>query len=497
RIGAAAQPGGGGHLRAHGPAGAGRRRSRDRSAGIRSHGPGGRRFAGRAADTAGGLATGARVPPAAAAQRGRDAGTDPRHAATNLETTPRTGRRCPHQPRDRRIRLRRTAAGLRSALTVQTAQGRAGARAGECRTGPRGTGQCRIGRRAGRRSATRGKPARAPELRPTGTAELRSAGSWGGPGTCRQSAGTAALRPAARRQSAEQWSAPAEQRFVPARAAGSTEPPAAAGHGLAAPEQAQSEGPAVTPPPSRRRASASATAAFHDSTLSPAPKRLAAAVGAFAVIVFLSGCSVLQIRTEDKEAGPARIAVEKTAGAQPAPDPTEAGIPAGMTKKAISFGDGCPVDVSFPLGEDWTHGSGSTSKLHVFTPGTDSTDSDVVLASCSDEDGSSAQEVVDAKRRYNFSEQDSQVLSERTGSLDAGEYWSFQGELGPTEILAINSEPTLMYGVQTGYKINGRLVNLSIEMRALKSHAKAAEELEKMLTTVTIDGQRVPAPNFR
>src|SRR5699024_4272483 len=227
------------HFRVHGPAEAGRRRSRDRSAGIRSHGPGGRRFAGRAADTAGGLATGARVPPAAAAQRGRDAGTAPRHAATNLETTPRTGRRCPHQPRDRRIRLRRTAAGLRTALTVQTVQGRAGARAGECRPGPRGTGPCRIGRRAGPRSATREKPARAPELPPTGTAELRSAGSWGGPGTCRQSAGTAALRPAARRQ-------PAEQRFVPARAAGSTEPPAAAGHGLAAPEQAQSEGPAVT-----------------------------------------------------------------------------------------------------------------------------------------------------------------------------------------------------------------------------------------------------------
>src|SRR5699024_5058330 len=333
RIGAAAQSGGGGHIRAHGPAGAGRRRSRDRSAGIRSHGSGRRGFAGRAADTAGGLATGAWVPSAAAAQRGRDAGTDPRHAATNVETTPRTGRRCPHQPRDRRIRLRGTATGLRSALTVQTAQGRAGRRAGECRTGCRGTEQCRTGCRSGCRSATRGKPARAPEL-----------------------------RPAARRQ-------PAEQRSAPARAAGPTEPPAAAGHGLAVPEQAQSEGPAVTPPPSRRRAAASASATFLDSTLSPAPKRLAAAVGAFAVIVFLSGCSVLQIRTEDKEAGPARIAVEKTAGAQPTADPTDAGIPEGMTKKAISFGDGCPVDVSFALGEDWTKGSGNTSRFHVFTRG--------------------------------------------------------------------------------------------------------------------------------
>src|SRR5699024_7064822 len=134
----------------------------------------------------------------------------------------------------------------------------------------------------------------------------------------------------------------------------------AAGHSHTAPDLTKSAWPAVTPPPSRRRTSASASAAFHDSTLSPAPKRLAAAIGTFAVIVFLSGCSVLQIRTEDKEAGPARIAVEKTAGAQPTPDPTDAGIPEGMTKKAISFGDGCPVDVSFALGEDWTEGSGST-----------------------------------------------------------------------------------------------------------------------------------------
>src|SRR5699024_6906622 len=110
---------------------------------------------------------------------------------------------------------------------------------------------------------------------------------------------------------------------------------------------------------SRRRTSASASAAFHDLTLSPAPKRIASAIGTFAVIVFLSGCSVLLIRTEDKEAGPARIAVEKTAGAQPTPDTTDAGIPEGMTKEAISFGDGCPVDVSFALGEDWTECSGS------------------------------------------------------------------------------------------------------------------------------------------
>jgi hypothetical protein len=76
-------------------------------------------------------------------------------------------------------------------------------------------------------------------------------------------------------------------------------------------------------------------------------------------------------------------------------------------------------------------------------------------------------------------------------------YWSYQGELGATEILAIDQQPTIAYGVQTGYKVNGRLVSLTIEMRALKSNAEAAEEFEKILPTVTIDGEKVPSPSFR
>ncbi|WP_343071809.1 hypothetical protein [Brevibacterium renqingii] len=233
------------------------------------------------------------------------------------------------------------------------------------------------------------------------------------------------------------------------------------------------------------------------SSKSSARSRITAAAGALALSVVLSGCSVLQIRTEDKDAGPVRVALEETAGPEPTGEPTDAGVPEGMSRKTLNLGDTCPVKISFAVGEGWTEGSGSTDRIHVFTRGTDSTDSDVVLVSCTDEYGGSPQEVVDSKRRYTFSEQDSQVLSERTGSLDAGEYWSFQGELGPTEILAIDSEPTLMYGVQTGYKLNGRLVNLSIEMRTPKADAKTAEEFETMLPTVTIDDQRVPAPSFR
>lgn len=240
------------------------------------------------------------------------------------------------------------------------------------------------------------------------------------------------------------------------------------------------------------------------SAVSPgSATRRSCAAGALALTVLLSGCSVLQIRTEDKDSGPVRVGVQKTAGPEPTGEPTEAGIPEGMKKESVTLGDTCPVTVSFALGDSWTDSGSSTDKFHVFrraddsTSSEDSTSSDVFQISCNDEFSDSAQEVVDQKRRYSFSKQDSEVLAESTGSLSAGKYWSYQAELGATEILAIDQQPTIAYGVQTGYKVNGRLVSLTIEMRALKSNAEAAEEFEKILPTVTIDGEKVPSPSFR
>ncbi|WP_231939573.1 hypothetical protein [Brevibacterium siliguriense] len=229
----------------------------------------------------------------------------------------------------------------------------------------------------------------------------------------------------------------------------------------------------------------------------PASVRRGAAAGALALTLLLSGCSVFQIRTEDKADGPVRIGVQETAGPEPTGKPTEAGIPEGMSKTSVTFGDSCPVELSFALGDDWRDNSGSNAEFHVFNHGEDASRGDIILVNCTDEYGDSAQEVIDQKRRYNFSEQDSQVIAEQTGSLAAGEFWSYQGELGPTEILALNGEPTSAFGVQAGYKINGRLVNISIEMRTLKTNTEVAEDFKKMLPTVTIDGERVPAPSFR
>ena len=88
----------------------------------------------------------------------------------------------------------------------------------------------------------------------------------------------------------------------------------------------------------------------------------------------------------------------------------------------------------------------------------------------------------------------SSVLAQRSGSLAAGSYWSYQGLLGPTEIFAINQKSTVMYGVLIGYKTNGRLVEIKIDMRALESDTEAAEEFKKMLPTITVDGIDVSGP---
>lgn len=218
--------------------------------------------------------------------------------------------------------------------------------------------------------------------------------------------------------------------------------------------------------------------------------------GAALLGVVLSGCSALQIRTAERDSGPVRVAVQEKAGENPTTAPPDDGIPEGMKEISVNLGAECPVDVSFAMTDDWSESSG-TDAFHSFTRGTSVADNDVVVISCTKGYDESPQSVVDAQKKFAFSERDSSVTSQRTGSLAAGSYWSFQGVLGPTEIFAIDQKPTVMYGARIGYKANGRLVEIGVQMRALESDTAAAEEFEKMLPTVTIDDEKVPAPRFK
>ena len=219
-------------------------------------------------------------------------------------------------------------------------------------------------------------------------------------------------------------------------------------------------------------------------------------VGTALLGLVLSGCSALQIRTVERDSGPVRVAVQEKAGENPTTGPPDDGIPEGMKEVTVNLGPECPVDVSVAMADDWTEGS-NNGAFHAFSRGTSVSDNDVVLISCSKGYDASPQSVVDAKKKYAFSEQESSVTAQRTGSLAAGSYWSFQGVLGPSEIFAINQKQTIMYGARIGYKTNGRLVDIGVEMRALESDTAAAEDFKKMLPTVRIDDELVPAPRFK
>ena len=222
----------------------------------------------------------------------------------------------------------------------------------------------------------------------------------------------------------------------------------------------------------------------------------AVVAGSAAATLLLSGCSVLQIRTAERESGPIRVAVEQEAGEEPTDDPTGPTIPEGMEIKRLNLGAECPVDVSFALGSDWYEGS-STPAFVVFSRGSSITDSDTIIVSCNEAFDDSPKAVIDAKKQYSFSEQGSTVTAERTGSIGSGYFWSFQGVLGESEIFAINQQPTIMYGARIGYQTNGRLVDIAVEMRALQSDEAAAEDFQQMLPTLQLDGETVPSPTFK
>lgn len=222
--------------------------------------------------------------------------------------------------------------------------------------------------------------------------------------------------------------------------------------------------------------------------------RTVTAVSAAASLL-LSGCAVLQVRTAERDSGPLAVGVQEEPG-EPTEEPTGPTVPEGMEMKSHNLGAECPVNVSFAIGPDWFDGSSSPAFI-VYSRGTSLTDSDTIIISCNEAFDDSPKAVVDGKKQYQFSEQGSTVNAERTGSIASGYFWTYQAVLGEDEIFAINQEPTVMYGATLGYQTNGRLVNISVEMRALQTDEAAAEDFKKMLPTLTVDGEPVPSPTFK
>lgn len=222
-------------------------------------------------------------------------------------------------------------------------------------------------------------------------------------------------------------------------------------------------------------------------------------VGASALILgmVLSGCSALQIRTEKSGSGPMDIAVKDHAGGEPTPQETGEAIPAGMTEKVLSFGNECPVTVSLAIGEDWFEGSSSEGDLQGFDRGRSATDMDSVNVSCIPAYDNTAQAVVDAKKKYTFTQQGSTIKAEHTGTINAGAYWTYQGIFGSGESFAVNGKPTWVYGARAGYQAEGRMLEIGVQMLAFETDTETSEEYKKMLPTVKINGEKLVPPTFK
>lgn len=212
--------------------------------------------------------------------------------------------------------------------------------------------------------------------------------------------------------------------------------------------------------------------------------------------LLLSGCSVLQIHTTDKSSGPLTVAVQDEPGD---PTPTKSpgtALPEGMEEVSLNLGETCPVTLRFAMGSGWTKSS-SNDAFIVFSRGGSIAEDDTIIVSCSDAYYDTAEDVVTSKKKYAFSKPKSGVLAERVGAFGAGDHWTFQGDLGPSEIFAIGQKPTAMFGADMGYNVNGRLLEIDVEMRALKTKATTIDEYKKMLPTVSVDGAKVQTPTFK
>ncbi|WP_181275406.1 hypothetical protein [Brevibacterium oceani] len=215
-------------------------------------------------------------------------------------------------------------------------------------------------------------------------------------------------------------------------------------------------------------------------------------VGVVAVSLLLGGCSALRVSSSD-EAGskPAGVGISDSSESR-SPSPTGPTVPQGMTETTVDLGSSCPVEVSLAIGADWSDGAGYDG-YWLFETDTDA----IVTVNCLDEDDESVQELMDKARERMFSTSGSTKISEASGSLDGGEYWTVYGTLAPEDMRAVENEASVMFGVVAGISVDGRLFKVSVDMLAPADDETADEEFRQMLPTVRLDGQELKAPDLR
>lgn len=211
-----------------------------------------------------------------------------------------------------------------------------------------------------------------------------------------------------------------------------------------------------------------------------------------ALSLLLSGCSALTITsTEEGASKPARVGIDDGQSTD-TPTSTEPQIPAGMTETDVYLGADCPVAVSLALSQDWTDETGYDG-YQLFGSDTQA----LITVNCFDDDDDSVQELIDTAQERMFATSGSAMISEATGAIDGGQYWSFHGRLAADDMRAVDKQESVIFGVVAAVVVDGRLFKASVDMLAPADDTKTIEEFEQMLPTVQLNEQELRAPDLR
>lgn len=220
-------------------------------------------------------------------------------------------------------------------------------------------------------------------------------------------------------------------------------------------------------------------------------RRLTLLTAPLALSLLIAGCSAVKITSSsESQSKPVNVGIsDGSASPDPSQTPT---VPAGMSEETIDLGSECPVTVSLALDEGWSD-DGSYDGYQLFSTDTGA----IITINCFADDESSAQDLVAKAQERMFSEKGSTKVSEKTGQLDGGQYWSFHGRLSADDLRAIDHTESVIYGVVGGIAKDGRLHKVTIDMLAQKSDTKTQDEFAQILPTVRFGAESVAAPDLR
>ncbi|MDN6135428.1 MAG: hypothetical protein L0J03_15175 [Brevibacterium sp.] len=203
----------------------------------------------------------------------------------------------------------------------------------------------------------------------------------------------------------------------------------------------------------------------------------------------LSGCSALQISTDEGDSRPVSVGIDDGSEAATEHEPDGPAIPSGMNQVTVDLGTDCPIKVQMAMDSEWNDDLAYDSyQLYSRDHGA------IITVNCYEDGDETAQSIVETAQEQTFGESRSSILEEKSGTVTGGVSCTFHGLLAPQEIRAIDETKSVLYGAVAGIADNGRVYKVSVEMVTVASDQATADLYAQMLPTVSFAGQVLESP---